>query len=309
MLEVINKKLSKRHLAVAVIAGILIIVLLCRIVLLRNPSIISEGRADLFTNSKSMDKTFFKDGPGPRYLRWNFDLNVHDNTFTPGQDITLDLTLTGEEEEVTILGVPSIKVTRRGRAEQEEIIDNILLPQLKDMIIKKGETRIITSKFKAPMDYGVYIMGFDEMKMKSSEGTTSISLGGPSFTVLAPKTEVHFKDVSINKEINTGGNLMKFKNIIMNDKETRINYTISYGTKLNVDFSFKLITDSGEVLYSTGWMGDGVQEGVVHASVSFNPISIVASKLTLEISNLREVTSSEGAKYIDGKWEINIPIN
>lgn len=243
---------------------------------------------------------------GPRNLTWKFDLNLKDESCTPGQEMKLNMTFTGGEEDTKIIEKsPSIVITRIGKVDHEEKIDVMPLPQLENQIIKKDESINLELKFKAPTEYGLYFVELGELKMQNIMGVFTTSGGGTKFIVTASKSEVYVKKIPINKELNAHGNIIKVKDIVMNEKETKINYTISYAER-HADLMFKLVTDTGETLYQIDWIGRDIQNGM-DSMVGFNPVRKNVKKLYLEIIDLNE-TTAEGTKKIKGDWKLEMPI-
>lgn len=264
------------------------------------------GIADL-THHKGRNGPIGGDMIAPIYLNWNINANLKDDICMPGQDIKLEITITGVEENIKITEkVPSIIITRIGKTYQEEKIGEIPLPQLKDRDIRKGEVVNVTVNYKAPNEPGLYQIAFGEMRIQHKEGATDMSGGGTRFTVLASKSDVYIKSMDVNKEINAQGNIIKIKSITMNEKQTTINYTTESAQQHGY-CRFNLKTDKRETLYEINWVGKDTQNGA-EGWVSFNPVPRTAEKLILQIYKLNE-TTADGIKEIQGDWSLEIPLN
>ncbi|MFL0268019.1 hypothetical protein [Candidatus Clostridium radicumherbarum] len=269
----------------------------------------ASNQTQLPSSSRSISnqEASVKEYLGPINLRWNFDLNLKDESCTPGQEIKLNMTFTGGQEDTKIIEkAPSIVITRIGKVDHDEKIDVMPLLQLENKIIKKDESINLELKFKAPTESGFYFVQLGELKIQNSMGISQTSGGGAKFIVTASKSEVYVKNIPINKELNAHGNIIKVKDIVMNEKETKINYTISFAER-HADCRFKLVTDTGETLYQIDWIGRDIQNGM-DAMVGFNPVRNNVKKLYLEVIDLNE-TTADGVKGIKGDWNLEMPIN
>lgn len=245
--------------------------------------------------------------PPDPYLNWNINLNLKDEVAMPGQNIKLEVAITGEQENIKLIEkIPTIIIMRIGTSSQEEKLEEIPLPEFNNRSITKGETIHTTLNLKASKEPGVYYVAFGEIKVQYKDQITGMSGGGTRFTVLASKSEVHLKTVEVNKEVNAHENIISIKSIAMNEKETIINYVIN-AEERHADCLIMLKTDTGKTLYSTDWKGQELPKGM-KVWVSFNPIPKSIKKLTLVVSGLSE-TTADGVKAIECSWQLEVPIN
>jgi hypothetical protein len=131
-------------------------------------------------------------------LGWYYDLDPVGNTFKPGQEVTLTVSFNNVGEDVKILEEnPHIFIGKLPRMYYLNEI-NILLPELKNKILKGKDQFHFTVKFKAPEEPGEYLITIGDIKVQVGNITRLAYAGGAEFKVEGTDK---MKDLPDSKEL------------------------------------------------------------------------------------------------------------